>query len=234
MKSESALVLEELRSKLRPASVAQVGGFRPSADPLTSWFLKGVSLAGEGLPVWRGKPMFPLLQIRIDELPVIPEQLKNVALLVLFHNMESHPFDQPHGEGWLIREYATLDGLELLPELATPYRAFPVRWLSVNDDAPGWEDAWDILDLSAVNDDEPASDSFFEDFSRYGEPKLADTLRKYNMASGLRISSFRWDLKKKLTGCGRTTALAIFTNHQTASGDFHVSSTDKLTCFLWL
>lgn len=38
MKSESALVLEELRSKLRPASVAQVGGFRPSADPLTSGF----------------------------------------------------------------------------------------------------------------------------------------------------------------------------------------------------
>lgn len=95
MKSESALVLEELRSKLRPASVAQVGGFRPSADPLTSRFLKGVSLAGEGLPVWRGKPMFPLLQIRIDELPVIPEQLENVALLVLFHNMESHPLTNP-------------------------------------------------------------------------------------------------------------------------------------------
>jgi hypothetical protein len=55
--------------------------------------------------------MFPLLQIRIDELPVIPEQLKEIALLVLFHNMESHPFDQPHGEGWLIREYATLEGL---------------------------------------------------------------------------------------------------------------------------
>lgn len=56
MKPRSALVLEELRSKLRPASVAQVGGFRPAADPITSWFLKGVSLPGEELPVWKGQP----------------------------------------------------------------------------------------------------------------------------------------------------------------------------------
>ncbi len=36
MKAKSALVLEALRSKLRPASVAQVGGFRPTADPIVS------------------------------------------------------------------------------------------------------------------------------------------------------------------------------------------------------
>lgn len=50
MRLESASVLEELRTRLRPASVAQVGGFRPPEDPSTSWFLKGVSRAGEGLP----------------------------------------------------------------------------------------------------------------------------------------------------------------------------------------
>lgn len=104
MRLESASVLEELRTRLRPASVAQVGGFRPPEDPMTSWFLKGVSRADEGLPTWKGKPMFPLLQIRVDELPVIPDQLKGIALLVLFHNVEQHPFDEPHGEGWLIRE----------------------------------------------------------------------------------------------------------------------------------
>lgn len=216
MKSESALVLEELRSKLRSASVAQVGGFRPSADPLTSWFLKGVSLAGEGLPVWRGKPMFPLLQIRIDELPVIPEQLENVALLVLFHNMESHPFDQPHGEGWLIREYATLDGLELLPELATPYRAFPVRWLSVNDDAPGWEDAWDILDLSAVNDDEPASDSFFEDFSRYGGTKVGGYPAEIQHGVGLEDFVFQVGSEEKVNWMWADNGIGYF--HKSPDG----------------
>lgn len=185
MKPESALVLEELRSKLRPASVAQVGGFRPSADPLTSWFLKGVSLPGEGLPVWQGQPMFPLLQIRTDELPVVPDQLKGIALLVLFQNRENHPFDQPHGEGWLIREYATLEGLELLPELETPYRPFPVRWMHVNDDAPGWEDAWDIIDLSTVNDDTQASDSFFDDFNRYSGTKVGGYPMEIQHAVGI-------------------------------------------------
>ncbi len=58
MKSKSALVLEDLRTQLRPASVAQVGGFGPSADPITSWFLQGVSLPGEGLPVWKGHRCF--------------------------------------------------------------------------------------------------------------------------------------------------------------------------------
>lgn len=221
MKSESALVLEELRSKLRPASVAQVGGFRPSADPLTSWFLKGVSLAGEGLPVWRGKPMFPLLQIRIDELPVIPEQLENVALLVLFHNMESHPFDQPHGEGWLIREYATLEGLELLPELATPYRAFPVRWLRVNDDAPGWEDAWDILDLSAVNDDEPASDSFFEDFSRYGGTKVGGYPAEIQHGVGLEDFVFQVGSEEKVNWMWADNGIGYF--HKSPDGVWRFS-----------
>jgi hypothetical protein len=101
------------RSQVRIAP--RIGGagrwFSPGCRSSYLLVFKGVSLAGEGLPVWKGKPMFPLLQIRIDELPVIPEQLKEIALLVLFHNMESHPFDQPHGEGWLIREYATLEGL---------------------------------------------------------------------------------------------------------------------------
>jgi hypothetical protein len=202
MRLESASVLEELRTRLRPASVAQVGGFRPPEDPITSWFLKGVSRADEGLPTWKGKPMFPLLQIRVDELPVIPDQLKGIALLVLFHNVEQHPFDEPHGEGWLIREYASLEGLQPLPELDTPYRPFPVQWLSVIDDAPGWEDAWDIIDLSCVNDDEQASDSFFEDFNRYRGTKVGDFRLRYNTVWESKSLFFRLGQKKSKLDVG--------------------------------
>lgn len=92
----------------------------------------------------------------------------------------------------------------------------------------------DILDLSAVNDDEPASDSFFEDFSRYRGTKVGGYPAEIQHGVGLEDFVFQVGSEEKLIGCGRTTALAIFTNHQTASGDFHVSSTDKLTCFLWL
>ena len=221
MKPESALVLEELRSQLRPASVAQVGGFRPGADPLTSWFLKGVHLPGEGLPVWKGQPMFPLLQIRTDELPVIPEQLKGIALLVLFHNREHHPFDQPHGEGWLIREYATLEGLELSPDLETPYRPFPVRWVSVNDDAPGWEDAWDIIDLSEVNDDTQASDSFFDDFNRYGGTKVGGYPMEIQHGVGIEDFVFQVGSEEKVNWMWADNGIGYF--HRSAEGIWQFS-----------
>ncbi|WP_222853026.1 hypothetical protein [Massilia genomosp. 1] len=96
--------LDALRQHLRSASLATAGGFRPPQDPLTSWFGRAVGLPHETLPEFEGKPMFPLLQIRVAGLPCVPGQLRDVALLVLFHNQSRHPFDLPHGEGWLIRE----------------------------------------------------------------------------------------------------------------------------------
>lgn len=216
MKSKSVIVLEELRSKLRPASVAQVGGFRPTTDPITSWFLKGVALPGEALPAWKGLPMFPLLQIRVDELPVIPDQLKDIALLVLYHNMESYPFDKPHGEGWLIREYTTLEGLELLPAIDTPYHAFQVRWLHINDDAPGWEDAWDVVDLSDVNEDEEASDCFFDDFNRYRGTKVGGYPMEIQHGAGIQDFVFQVGSEEKVNWMWADNGIGYF--HKSLEG----------------
>lgn len=166
--------LERLRGMLRPASIATLGGFRPPEDPTTSWFGRAVALPGEGFPVWDGEPMPPLLQIRVSELPYVPDALTNIALLVLFHNAHRYPFDAPQGEGWTIREYGTLDGLVpldtavVLPRL----KPFPIRWSRIEDDAPGWEDAWGLIDLTPVNECEAASDAFFDDFSRYSGTKV--------------------------------------------------------------
>lgn len=167
-------ILEELRTKLRRASVAVIGGFRPPSDPTCSWFGAGVCGESEELPLWAGKPMFPLLQIRVSELPFVPEALKDTELLVLFHAQDAYPFGKPHGEGWLIREYSSLEGLVPLPVSSAPAAPlpFPVRWKEVCNDAPGWEDAWDVVDLAAVNDDSEASDAFFEDFERYSGTKV--------------------------------------------------------------
>ncbi len=158
--------LDQLRQHLRSAALATIGGFRPPQDPLTSWFGRGAGLPHENLPEFEGAPMFPLLQIRVAELPYVPEPLRDVALLVLFHNQSRHPFELPHGEGWLIREYASVDGLVALPQMAQRIKPFPIRWRRVDDDAPGWEGAWELVDLAAVNDDEAATDAFFDDFTR--------------------------------------------------------------------
>ncbi|WP_312688465.1 DUF1963 domain-containing protein [Kosakonia sp.] len=186
-KITAEIALEQLRENLRPACVATVGGFRPPEDPLTSWFCRGVGLAAEGLPLWQGEPMFPLLQIRVAELPWIPEALSDIALLVLFHNLREHPFDNKHGDGWLIREYKSTDNLSPLPDVAHPYKPFPLRW-TLHQDAPGWEDAWDVVDLSAVNADPAATEIFFREFNRYPQTKVGGY--PYEIQHGVGLDDF--------------------------------------------
>lgn len=166
--------LTTLRRELRAASVARIGGFRPPDDPAASWFGAAVAAPGEGFPSWNGAPMFPLLQIRVADLPVISPALEGVALLTLFHAIGEHPFDRPHGEGWLIRAYTGTEGLQPLPPAAVPGtpRVFPIVWDAVTDDAPGWETAWGAFDMAPINADESARHAFFHDFHRYGGTKV--------------------------------------------------------------
>ncbi|MFZ6873384.1 DUF1963 domain-containing protein [Undibacterium sp. Di27W] len=201
MNPEAVKSLALLRQKLRKASIATLGGFRPPADPRVSYFGAGVALPAEGLPVWNGKAMFPLLQIRVAELPFIPEQLQDIALLVLFHNDDEHPFDQPHGEGWLIREYreADLEHLQPLPPSHARYapKPFPIAWQLVEDDAPGWEDGWNVLDLDAINHDEAATDAFFDDFSRYANTKVGGYPKEIQHGAGIHDFVFQVGSEEK-------------------------------------
>ncbi|WP_130730214.1 DUF1963 domain-containing protein [Komagataeibacter xylinus] len=165
--------LDQLRTLLRPASIATAGGFRPPSDPVTSWFCRGVGQPGENLPQWNGRPMIPILQIRIDELPYVPEQLAHLALIVVFFDMEDLPFDKPHGEGWVIREYTSTDGLVPLPEATHDFKPFPIRWTRVEDDAPYREGACALpIDMGALDDDEAAEKAFYDDFQRYDQTKV--------------------------------------------------------------
>lgn len=150
----------------RSASVAEVGGFRPPDDPRASWFGRGVGLPGETLPRWEGRELVPLLQINVGELPYVHPALEGTALLVLFMDPEDLPFDAPHGEGWEIREYASLDGLAPLPPPEKPSRVkpFPVRWSLVDDEYPGWEDIPESVDLRVVNADDETRDAFHDHF----------------------------------------------------------------------
>lgn len=175
MTPEAKEALASLRRNLRPASLAQIGGFRPPDNPLTSWFGKGVALESEPLPEYNGKPMFPLLQINTSELPFIPQELSNTALLVLYLNRDEFPFDKSHGDGWLIREYASLGDLEPLPsdDLPLVVKPFPIHWTLVEDDAPSWEDSGSVISgMEYINDDEEASEAFYTEFKRYHQTKV--------------------------------------------------------------
>jgi Domain of unknown function (DUF1963) len=53
-----------------PASLAQVGGFRPPQDPRASWFGTVPSLCpGQPWPTADGEPMLAFAQINLGELP---------------------------------------------------------------------------------------------------------------------------------------------------------------------
>ncbi len=168
MNQSAKAVLDELKTKLRPASVAQLGGFRPSDDPKISWFGKGVGLENERLPFYNGKEMFPLLQINVSELPFVPNQLQETKLLVVFFNQDEYPFNNPHGEGWLIREYKSLENLIPLPEIdmSKILRPFPILWKLIEDDAPGFATSGEIVDVSLIYNDEEAKKTF-EELNQY-------------------------------------------------------------------
>ncbi|MCC5850838.1 MAG: DUF1963 domain-containing protein [Verrucomicrobia bacterium] len=168
-------VFAQLDKLLRKASIAEIGGFQPPDDPLSSWFGgHAVSLPDEAVPDFAGKLMFPLLQINCSELPYLPEQLSGTELLVVWLNQDEIPFDKSNDDGWLIREYKNLEGLRPVPDLTKPshVKTLPIRWSLAETEGPGWEEAWGLVDLNSVNASEKACDEFFAKYSSHPGTKV--------------------------------------------------------------
>ncbi len=162
----------ELAKIARPVSIAQIGGFRPPEDPLTSWFGRGVCLASETEVSSNGQSLFPLLQVRVSELPEVPKALEGIALLVVYLNPADIPFDKPHGDGWLVREYRTLDGLIPCPTGAPQgVKPLPIKWIAGKPERPDWEQASELLDLDALDESDSARERF-DKLPHHGATKI--------------------------------------------------------------
>ena len=175
MNDTIANTFQLLDNLLRKTSVAQIGGFRPPDFPTASWFGGvGVGLPGETLPDYLGMTMFPLLQVNVTELPYIPSQLEKTKLFIVFLNRVEIPFDKPHGEGWLIREYPSLEQLVPLPQGSESVHIppFPIIWKLSKKDAPGWEMAGSLVDMSAIHESDNASNLFFERYEGIAGTKM--------------------------------------------------------------
>jgi len=168
-------VFSQLDNLRRKASIAEIGEFPPPVDTLSSWFGgQAVMQHDEAVPQYKGKPMFPILQIKISELPYVPKELNGTALLVVWLNQDEVPFDQPNGEGWLIREYTNLEKLRLVPDLTKPsnLKTLPIKWSISETEGPGWEEAWGLVDLHSVNASEEAADEFFTKYTSHHGTKV--------------------------------------------------------------
>jgi hypothetical protein len=138
----------DLAAYMRPASVAQVGGFRPPEDPLASWAgCVRVALPDEDWPTAAGAPMLAVAQLNLSEAPYVPPVLSDVALLALFVGPRQLPVNEPNGTNWELRTYGAVDGLVELAQpvparasdakaakgQATTFKALPIRWERVED-----------------------------------------------------------------------------------------------------
>jgi uncharacterized protein YwqG len=127
----------------RKAIVLNVGGFRSPDNPLASWFGEVRFCAKEeSWPYSNEKPMLPLAQINLNNLPYIPERLEGIAFIAVFIDAESLPVDTPNGEGWEIRAYKTIEELIPIdkPDISSHIEPFPMRAVEIDADYPCWED----------------------------------------------------------------------------------------------
>jgi Domain of unknown function (DUF1963) len=137
--------IDKLRMLLaRKGSKMIVGGFRPSGNPLASWFGRvNVAASHEVWPAYKGMPMMPLCQINCAELPYIPDSLAGVAFIAVFIAPDRLPVDvAPNGEGWALRTYESLAHLVPVQQpvmvIQDPIKPFPVRWELIENDYPCW------------------------------------------------------------------------------------------------
>jgi uncharacterized protein YwqG len=171
-----AAAFAALDRHIRRASIAEIGGFQLSGQPVTSSFGGNfVAAAGEQWPLGGGQPMTPLLQVRTDELPYRPEPLDGIALFNVFVGPRELPTDLPaeNGDGWLLRSYASLDGLSpFVPPGEARVRAFPVRWHLSEAEGPQWDDACGLYDLTEFSNLEDATDLFDDRYQQHPHTKV--------------------------------------------------------------
>ncbi|MCL4202269.1 MAG: DUF1963 domain-containing protein [Pirellulaceae bacterium] len=135
--------LEEFRrANTRRATVLTIGGLRPTRNPLATHFgLAPVASSEESWPYVGDRPLFFICQLNLTEAPFVPERLRDLALLTVFMDMEARRLGRENGDGWLVRSYATLEGLRPLaiPAGATVPRGFEVRY-ELAEDHPVYDD----------------------------------------------------------------------------------------------
>lgn len=142
----------------------------------------------ETWPTWEGERMDPILQVRVEELNRVPEPLEDVALLTVFvaegHLTDEFYFDEvPNGEGWELRHYDSVEGLEPLLPVAEHHRGSLVQWRRVEGEGPGW------VNLSMVP-------GLPDGFMRHGDP--VEYGRRYRQEKGTKVGGWPWFYEEKM------------------------------------
>jgi uncharacterized protein YwqG len=176
---ELTQIYQEIDKALRTASCATlkpIKSIKEMSDPCS---LFGGITHGSGDEDWPfadGKPMLPLFQLDIKELPHIPKQLKPYDFLTVFiSHSPVTSFLSNNGEGWLIRTYSDKSSLIPItppPQLESKIKPCLITWSRSKKDAPDWEDAWEITDVSPINNTTDGIDLYYERYENFDGTKI--------------------------------------------------------------
>lgn len=180
---EKEAALNRLDELAAQAILGELGGARPDKEnrAMSWWGGNFLGAEAEDVPICNrsGRPMHPVLQIRVDELPETLPGFEGLALLNIWMDLQSNTFwGAQNGDGFLVRTYENLEGL--VP-LGVGYResaelpSLPVFWRETILEQPAWEDMAGNVSphvAQAAEDDwffksKYASDRYYELRSKY-------------------------------------------------------------------
>lgn len=134
------LRIEKIKNKLRKKAVVfETGEVQLGTLPEQSWIGRvNVGYADEGRPLdLNQKPMLPLIQLCLTDIPLIPTALQNTKVLTVFISSD---FLQQPKNNFCIREYCSLQNLveKDFGDGFDGIKAFPLFPELIENDYPDW------------------------------------------------------------------------------------------------
>lgn len=172
--------IEKIKSELvKKATGFKSGGFKPTNSISESWIGRVYLYnQNEEIPLdSKGEQMLPLFQLCFDNLPFIPEILKETKLITVFISKDL-PIDlTSNGNNWVLREYIDITQIVIkdLKNENSHLKPFPLSNQLIEEDYPVWEDQEipeDITDRINEMEDSGIIESYYDVVENHYEHKI--------------------------------------------------------------
>ena len=121
----------------KQATIFETGGYRPTEELGESWIGKVLWGKEENIP----SQFEPLCTIFLNELPYVPEELKNIQLITIYMDFSvyNHLNNDNLASFFMINCYTSLNELHKINDQSARMKPFPLKPKLVENDAPAWD-----------------------------------------------------------------------------------------------
>lgn len=110
-----------------------------------------VAAPEEGWPELEGQSLAPMAQLRLDQMPFVPNELRDIQLITVFALFEDghvgDAFCKRHPGSWVLRSYASAAELVEVerPDIDFGFGGAPLKYKLIEQDTPDWLDVSDEI-----------------------------------------------------------------------------------------